>query len=280
VKRIIVTGASSYIGTSLAEWLRPYPKQYTVATVGMRDSTWLHKDFRGADTVVNVAGIAHGRENSLNSARYYQANRDLAYALAKKARDEGVSQFIHLSSMSVYGMEEGVITAVTLPVPQSHYGRSKLEGEQLITALHNTGFNVNIIRAPMVYGRGCKGNYQRLRLLALLTPVFPNIHNERSMIYIDHLCEFVRRLVDSSTGGLFFPQNKDYVCSAEMIKLIALANGRKVLMSSFLNQFVRRTHINPLTKLFGSLVYDRSLSQAVEYNLYSFPETIARTEQR
>src|SRR5699024_2819593 len=159
---------------------------------------WKEKDFSMYDVVVHVAGIAHRKETKENAQLYYEINRDLAYDVAQKSKTESVKQFIFLSSMSVYGLEEGVIDGRTPLHPKSNYGKSKLEAENLIQPLENKNFKVAIIRPPMIYGKDCKGNYQRLAKIAKKVPVFPKIDNKRSMIYIDNLSEFIRLSIDRS----------------------------------------------------------------------------------
>src|SRR5699024_450683 len=105
--------------------------------------------------------------------------------------------------MSVYGLEEGVIDDNTPLNPTTHYGKSKLQAEEKINELNNNSFKVAIVRPPMIYGKGCKGNYQRLRRLALITPVFPYIDNKRSMIYIDNLRAFISILRDKTNHRVF-----------------------------------------------------------------------------
>ena len=99
-------------------------------------------------------------------------NRDLAYETARKAEGEGVGQFIFLSSMSVYGIENGVINKDTPLNPNTAYGKSKLEAEELIKKLEDESFIIAILRPPMVYGKDCRGNYPRLAGLALRTLIF------------------------------------------------------------------------------------------------------------
>ena len=85
--------------------------------------------------------------------------------------------------MSVYGIESGVINRMTPLKPNSAYGKSKIEAEKLLNKLQDVSFVLAILRPPMVYGKGCRGNYTRLASLALKTPVFPRVDNKRSMIY-------------------------------------------------------------------------------------------------
>ena len=83
---------------------------------------------------------------------YYKVNRDLVYEVAKKAKADGVKQFVFLSSMSVYGIETGVISKDTVPTPKSYYGKSKLQAEELIAPLQDATFNIAVLRPPMIYG--------------------------------------------------------------------------------------------------------------------------------
>lgn len=159
MKKILITGANSYIGTSFEKYMAQWPEKYQVDTVDMIDGTWREKDFSGYDTVFHVAGIAHQKETQENAELYYKINRDLAFDTAVKAKTDGVKQFIFLSSMSVYGLETGVITKETVPTPKSNYGKSKLQAEELLNGLADETFKVAILRPPMVYGKGCKGNY-------------------------------------------------------------------------------------------------------------------------
>ena len=281
MKRVLITGKNSYIGTSLENWLMREPDKYKVDTVDMKDGSWKEKDFSSYDVVFHVAGIAHIKETSDNQDFYYKVNRDLAYETAQKAKEDGVEQFIFLSSMSVYGIENGIINRDTPLKPNSAYGKSKIEAEDLINKLEENCFTIATLRPPMVYGKGCRGNYPRLAGLALKTPVFPKVDNKRSMIYIDNLSEFVKRLIDNRSGGLFFPQNADYVNTSEMVRIIAEVHGKRVVMTKLFNPLLRLLNVSTVNKVFGDLVYDMSMSDYVsDYRVCGFRESIKKTEQR
>ena len=281
MKRVLITGKNSYIGTSLENWLMREPDKYKVDTVDMKDRSWKEKDFSSYDVVFHVAGIAHIKETSDNQNLYYKVNRDLAYETAQKAKQDGVEQFIFLSSMSVYGIEQGVIDKNTPLTPNSAYGKSKIEAEKLINKLQDDSFTVATLRPPMVYGNGCRGNYPRLVGLALKTPIFPKVDNKRSMIYIDNLSEFVKRLIDNRSGGLFFPQNADYVNTSEMVRIIAEVHGKRVVMTKLFNPLLRLLNVSTVNKVFGDLVYDMSMSNYVsDYRVCGFRESVKKTEQR
>lgn len=260
MKRILITGKNSYVGNSLEKWLGNYPEKYKVDKISLRDKSWILQDFSIYDVILNVAGIAHIKETKENEQLYYQVNRDLAYEVTKKAKRDGVGHFIFLSSMSVYGIETGVIDKKTPPSPNSNYGKSKLQAEQLIKSLEDEKFKIAIIRPPMIYGKDCKGNYPRLSNFALRAPIFPSIENERSMIFIDNLCEFIRLVIDQYDSGLFFPQNKDYVCTSEMVKLINEVNGKKIRMTKLLNPLLNVINNRLTNKVFGNLVYEKEMS--------------------
>lgn len=280
MKKILITGKNSYIGVSLENWLMRELDKYKVDTVDMKDGSWKEMDFSSYDVVFHVAGIAHIKETTDNQDRYYKVNRDLAYETAQKAKEDGVEQFIFLSSMSVYGIENGVIDKDTQLKPNSAYGKSKIEAEELINKLQEDSFAVVTLRPPMVYGKGCRGNYPRLVELALKTPIFPKVDNKRSMIYIDNLSEFIKQLIDNRSGGLFFPQNAKYVNTSEMVRLIAEAHGKRVVMTKLFNPLLRLLNVSTVNKVFGDLVYDISMSDYVsDYRVCGFQESIKITEE-
>jgi len=279
-KKILITGANSYIGTSFEKWLRQWPDEYSVETVDMLDGSWRDQSFAGYDVVFHVAGIAHIKETKKNENLYYSINRDLAYKIAEKAKIEAVRQFIFLSSMSVYGINTGIIDKNTPIKPKNAYGKSKFQAEELINKLADDSFTVAILRPPMVYGKGCKGNYPRIAKLAIKTPIFPLVDNKRSMIYIDNLSEFVKQICDNTRSGLFFPQNSEYVNTSEMVRLIAEVHGKKIIMTKLLDPILRLLNFGTVNKVFGDLVYEKHMSFCGKsnYQTRNFNDSIIYTE--
>lgn len=257
MKRILITGAGSYIGECVKEHLMQYPDLYSVDIVDTMCFEPVPDAFKGYDVVFNVAGIAHIKETKENKPLYYKVNRDLIVRIAKAAKAADVKQFILLSTMSVYGMTTGHITKKTRPHPVNAYGRSKLLADIAIKKLSDDSFKFACLRPPMVYGKGCKGNYQLLRKFALISPVFPEYKNERSMIYIGNLCEFVKDCIDRERAGLFFPQNSEYVCTTDMVKDIAEANGKKIAIVKGFSLLIKLCPLNLVKKVFGDLTYDK-----------------------
>lgn len=259
MKHILVTGAGSYIGNSFVRHLESFPGQYQVQTLDMIGPAWRETSFTGFDAVYHVAGIAHIRETEENAHLYYEVNRDLAAETARKAKAEGVAQFVFLSSMSVYGVEEGCITRATVPNPKSNYGKSKLQAEQALEELRGEDFRIAVLRPPMVYGEGCKGNYQSLVKFAKTMPFFPAYHNQRSMLHIDTLSETVRRLIEEQADGLFLPQDEEYICTCDMVQSIAQSMGKKMKLLKVLNPAVSlvKRFTNKGKKAFGDLYYEK-----------------------
>lgn len=278
-KKILITGTNGYIGKSLMNWLMSEPNKYKVDFLSVRDDSWKQKQFDRYDAIFHAAGIVHIKETKENKSLYFKVNRDLTYEIAKKAKAEGIKHFIFLSTMNVYGLNKGIINSDTPLEPSSAYGKSKLEAEKLINNLQSSTFNVSIIRPPLVYGKGCKGNYNRLAQFALKTPVFPKTNNKRSMIYIDNLSEFIKNIIDNSSNGVFFPQNSEYVSSSEMISQIASSHKRKVYIIPLFSVILKKLNLNVTNKVFGDLYYKKELSEYKErYNVFSFGESIKITE--
>jgi len=260
MKKILITGANSYIGVSFENYIKANDSEtYLVDTVDMIDGSWRTKDFSIYDAVFHVAGIAHQKETSENEHLYYEINRDLAVETATKAKAEGVKHFLFLSSMSVYGVESGVITKDTVPSPKSHYGKSKWQAEEQLAALQDDTFTVALIRPPMVYGKGCKGNFQTVVKIVQKLPVFPKVKNQRSMIYIDTLCQYVKEFIDRGASGVLLPQNAEYMNTSEMALAIAERLGKKIRLSRILGFAVKVMcpFVSMANKAFGSLVYEK-----------------------
>lgn len=257
MKKILITGAGSYIGTSFEKYMQQWPDKYQVDTVDMIDGSWREKSFAGYDAVYHVAGIAHIKETPENAHLYYEINRDLAVETAGKAKKDGVAQFVFLSTMAVYGVEEGAININTLPHPVSNYGKAKLEAEERLVQMRDESFAVAVLRPPMVYGEGCKGNYQSLVKFARTMPFFPAYQNKRSMLNIDRLCWYVKGLVDTCADGLVLPQDEEYVCTCAMVRDIAKCMGKNMKLLKILNPAVSLVKLLPVgKKAFGDLFYE------------------------
>lgn len=279
MRKILIAGAGSYIGTSVEKWLNhpQFSGMYQVDTVDMRGDEWRKRNFSEYDTVFHVAGIAHadiGKVSEEQKNLYYAVNCDLAVETAEKARREGVRQFIYMSSIIVYGegttvREKRVITKETKPSPSNFYGDSKWKAEEKLSVMTDGPkgpFRIVILRPPMIYGENCRGNYQMLKKFALKVPVFPDFPNERSVLHINNLCEYVRNLVEEQKEGLFFPQDPEYIKTAEMVREIGEKYGKRVYLVKGFNWGIYLMSCLPgkigrmVNKAFGSLIYEKEES--------------------
>ncbi|WP_438467285.1 NAD-dependent epimerase/dehydratase family protein [Streptococcus pluranimalium] len=280
MKKVLITGANSYIGTSFEKWLEQSENDYHVDTLDMIDPKWREFDFSRYDSIFHVAAIVHKNERKMDPTLYDKVNRDLPMDLASIAKKVGVKQFIFLSSMSVYGNTHEVITKETVEAPSTYYGKSKLAAEEALKTLQSETFNLLIIRPPMVYGPEATGNYTRLSKLSKITPLFPKIDNKRSMVYIDILLEFVRQSIDNNLSGIHFPQNQNFVTTSELVKTIREVNGKNTILTSLFNPLINLLiKIGPISKLFGNLVYAQEMSQVeFDYQVVDFYNSIVKSE--
>lgn len=266
MKKVLITGQSSYVGNSFKTWVQKYySEEIQVETVGMRSREWEKISLNKFDVVLHVAGIAHIRENDENREMYYQINRDLAVEVAKKAKKEGVKHYIFLSSMSVFGLNSGTITSETKLKPLSAYGKSKLEAEKILSTLSDSNFVVQIVRPPMIYGYQCKGNYNKLsRAAHKYFYLFPSYKNIRSMIYIDNLSEFIAKSILLKVSGYHHPQNQDFMSTETMVHSIRKCKGKKTVSVPYFDRLISTivTKFVIMEKLFGNLVYSKQMSEA------------------
>ena len=143
-KKILITGANSYIGQSVENWLKKTSDNYHIDTLDMLDKNWKEHDFSKYDVVYHVAGIAHADVGNVSDEvkqKYYQVNRDLALEVANLAKEKGVKQFIFMSSMIIYsGCKEIFITKDTVPQAENFYGDSKLQADLALQKLNDESF--------------------------------------------------------------------------------------------------------------------------------------------
>lgn len=285
MKRVLITGASSYVGTNVRHHLEQFPDKYKVESLSVRDDKWKEIDFSGVDTIYHCAGLAHsdvGNVTDEEKEKYYKVNRDLTVSIAKKAKAEGVKQFIFMSSAIVYGDsapigKEKIITRDTPRMPANFYGDSKVQAENGILPLLDASFKVVVLRCPMIYGKGSKGNFPLLEKMALKLPVFPKVENKRSMLYIGNLAEFVRLMIENEESGIFWPCNREWSNTSELVRMIAEAHGKKMVMVPGFGWTLKMLSgvTGYVNKAFGNLAYEERLGDyKEEYRLWSLSESL------
>ena len=286
MKKVLITGAGSYVGESVRKYILSTSFDFQVDAVDTIGDNWKKADYSQYDVVYHVAGIAHVNADPKMEALYYKVNRDLTIEVARAAKAAGVRQFIFMSSQIVFhesqSLKSEVLTAETKENPNGFYGDSKLQAEQGIKPLEDENFKVCILRPCMIYGPNAKGNFPRLAKLATMVPVFPCWHNKRSMLYIDNLAEFVKQAIVRELSGTFYPQNRELADTVEIIRYFAKASGHKVWITRLLNPFVWLGSfvLQPINKMFATYYYDPEMSKVeFDYQLVSFEESLKRVAE-
>ena len=294
-KRILITGANSYIGESFEAYARKYyGGNFFIDTVDTMDGSWREVDFGSYDAVFHVAGIAHADVGNVDEAtkkKYYAVNTELAIETARLAKAAGVGQFVFMSSMIVYGEsapfgKEKIIDEHTIPAPANFYGDSKWQADKGVRRLESENFHVAVLRPPMIYGPGSKGNYPALAKIAKKLPLFPAVENQRSMLYINNFCEFLCLLILSGEGGIYFPQNAEYTNTSEMVESVADAAWHPIRVTRLLNPaIIAASHIpgkvgGLVNKAFGNSTYVQKLSiyKGMDYCVNDLRTSIEETE--
>lgn len=299
-KKVLITGAGSYIGQSFIQYAKKYyPDNFEIEELDMTDVAWRDKDFSEYDVVYHVAGIAHadvGKVSEEIKSKYYEVNTGLAVEAAEKAKREGVKTFVFMSSMIVYGDsapygQRKVIDETTVPEPANFYGDSKLQADVAVRELADDTYKVIVLRPPMIYGKGSKGNYRTLAKLAKKLPVFPNVDNERSMLYIENLCEFLCQVMllkpYHRNSVVLLPQNGKWTKTSDMVKAIAKASGKKI---TELQCFASAVWIGSkmpgkigglVNKAFGNNCYEYQVSEytGIRYQRAGLKDSVRKAEK-
>ena len=287
MKKILITGAGSYVGENVRRYILSTSSDFQIDTVDTMNDVWRKADFSQYDVVFHVAGIAHVDPKPSMAPLYYKVNRDLTIEIASTAQEAGVKQFIFMSSEIVYhcskSLKPHVITPDTKPDPNDFYGDSKLQAEEGLRNLNldGIGMKVCILRPPMIYGPGCKGNFLRLGWLATKTPFFPCWHNQRSMLYIDNLGEFVKQLVLREMEGTFYPQNRELSDTVEIVRFFARKYNHRIWISRVFNPFVvvGSWFLPQIPKMFADSYYEPRMTEYdFDYQVVSLDESMQKLE--
>lgn len=288
MKKVLIVGTKSYVGVNFVRYVKERfassESDIEIELISVRDNLWMNSIFSQYQVVLYLAGIVHQKETESMRKDYEWVNCLLPFKIAEKAKKEGVKQFIFMSTMSVYGKYTGEVDQYTVPEPRSYYGKTKLNGEIFLETLRSNDFKVTVIRPPMIYGKGCRGNYDKLSKMVLKVRAFPQVSNQRSMIYIDNLSELLYQLIVNEKDGTYMPQNEEYICTSTMVQLIGKAHGRKIYMIPVPDWLLKRlTEKSCLfQKVLGNLTYKKELSvkNSSNYCVIDFEKSIERTEGR
>ena len=268
MKRILVTGKNGSLSTATADYLRN-KNEYIVEQVSVRGEVWKAQDFSGVDSVVHIAGVTP--QNAKSTEDYYLINADLTKALAEKCKADGVRQFVYISSMAVYGIEQsmdiekGTVTKDTKPAPTTDYGKSKLMAEEYITSLESDDFRVAIIRVPSIYGKGKTEYIDQYKYLAEKLPMIPRAFEDRykSAICVDNLCELIHLIVASQSSGVFCPDDCQN-SAVDFCSAIYTNKKKSRLLGKMIELFLKNNA--RILDYYGAVCYDKTLANAFDGN--------------
>lgn len=259
MKNVLIIGKNSYIGKSFKYYIdENLYEDINITMIGASDGSWRNMNFEHFDTVLLLSAIVHQMETRKNIDLYYKINHKLAVEIATFAKVNSVKHFIFMSTASVYNPKTTRVTLKTKPDPKTHYGCSKLLAENDIIKLISDDFKISIVRPPMIYGVGCKGNYSKLKRLARILPIFPEIHNLRSMINVNILCKYLYKVIKEERQGYFYPQDSEYADTCNLYVNLRKDMGKKTLLTNWFNGLIMFfiNYNGVINKLFTDFYYD------------------------
>lgn len=240
--RVLITGASGFVGRTLLATSAPLRYRAAVRSklmpgvgadqviVGDIDgkTDWMQA-LTGVDYVVHLAArVLVMKPTADDLVDYERTNVFGADRLARAAAAAGVRRFIFLSSIKVNGECAGhrAFRADDVPQPRDDYARSKLEAERRISAIETASdMAVSIVRSPLIYGPGVRGNF--LRLMSLVHNGLPiplaSVANVRSMVSVWNLCDLICALLrhERPMSGVFLAADDQAVSTAELLRRLA-----------------------------------------------------------
>jgi len=263
--KVLIIGKNSFIGRSIKEWL-DFTKNFETDIISIRNINLEEISFKSYEVIIHVAGIKNFTSKNITEADFFYVNKDLALKVAQKAKVEGVKKFIFTSSISVFGLDNciGDYTPVNTfkPNPKSSYGKSKSDAENSLISFSDKNFKVIILRLPMVYGKDNISNFMKLVSFSKKFSFYPRIHNIRSVIHINNLCELVRLLLISDFEGFFHPQDKEYFSTNTFIKSLRFNLRKKTILIPFVSTIFKLLglFIKQINKIYGNKFYISSIS--------------------
>lgn len=282
--KILIVGKKSYIGDHIDEWLSS--RDMVVNQLDVLTDEWKTFDYSSYDSIVHVAGIVH-RPDCDDWDLFKRVNAEMPISIATMAKEQGVKQYVFISTMGVYGVDKSlrpnIIDNCTPLNANSMYGKSKKMAEEGLFNLQDEAFNVVVVRPPSVYGKGCRGGYiTGFTTIAQKLPIIPRAYEnvKQSFIYIDNLSELVRLVIEKKLNGVFCPQDDRALCASELLRILSGGIGKKYRSSWLLGQGVRLLHFIPIVKkAFGGVEYSPELSSIkdVDYVVVPIEEGMKRT---
>lgn len=268
-KTLMITGASGFIGSNFIE---RYKDKYNIIPVDLLKIKPEEIDFRGVDTVLHLAALVHQMKGAPRE-KYFEVNTELTRQVAEEAKKQGVRHFVFYSTVKVYGYDGDLYNHNIILNEESEckpmndpYGESKWEAEKILRRLEDDNFKIGIIRPPMVYGKGVKGNMESLIKLVKMLPILPFNYdkNRRSLVNIENLMYLTALVIDKEASGVFLPLDEKNISLKEIVEGIEKAyNLKRINIPMIQPIFWLLTKLKPniMVRLFGTLQFDNKLTR-------------------
>ena len=255
MKTVLITGASGYLGKS---FISSYSQKYKFVVFSLLNDKIENINFSTIDVIVHCAALVHQVEEK-GYKEYQKINVLYTLDLAAKAKQNGVKHFVFISSIAVFGNNNSYINSNSKPIPETNYGRSKLEAEKKLKNIENNNFIVSIVRLPMIYGKNAPGNISKIIKLTTKLRVLPlgGIKNKRTFVFIKNLMFYLNKIIERSERGVFLVSDDESISTSELIDIISKKKNIN-LKIPFLNLILMAIKPNMYTKLYGDLVIDNS----------------------
>jgi UDP-glucose 4-epimerase len=250
MKRVLITGASGFIGSYLVKHLTGYD----IRTLSLREPNWQTQPL-DCDVIIHCAGIAHATTH-IDDSIYQEVNCNYTATLFNLAMESKVDHFIFLSSALVYGEGHvGQIDEKVRPNPQNAYAKSKVCAEEAIQ--NSSQISTLILRLPLVIGEHAKGNVQSLARIARLVPFFPTIKNQRSVLNLSTLVEVIEEAIATKASGVLHPRSQT-LSTSELYQSLRKQPTWVVPFPQGVFRFLRQ-HSRFFAKLAGDFYYKEEL---------------------
>lgn len=225
--KILITGHEGFIGSYFVNNLSE--TYFDVDGVSLSNTKTLN--LSSYNVIIHTSGIAHQKKNTPYSL-YEKINVNQTYSLALKAKNSGISHFIFLSSIKVYGDKLFNFSENHVCEPIDNYGKSKKLAEDKLLELVDDQFRITILRLPLVYGPSPKGNIKLLLKLIHYCPIIPlgKISNKRTIISISNLTEYIKQIISNNITGIIVPSDLQSISTSRLIFLLAKAQRKKVFL--------------------------------------------------
>ncbi|MGL4865410.1 MAG: NAD-dependent epimerase/dehydratase family protein [Cetobacterium sp.] len=260
-KTLMITGASGFIGSN---FIKNYENEYNIVPVCLIKNKPEDLDYTGVDTILHLAALVHQMKGAPEE-KYFEVNTELTKRLAIAAKGKGVKHFVFYSTVKVYGFDgelnnhDFLLTENSPCNPNDPYGASKYEAEKILNSLQDENFKVAMVRPPMVYGEGVKGNMLSLMKLINILPIIPfNYNNKRSIISTENLLYMTHLIIKNGADGVYLGTEGESVSIKEIVESIEKGLGKKkinIKFPSFIFKLLCKIKPNIMVRLYGTLAF-------------------------